>query len=100
MNVLQISSKFGEPTACKTGLVYNDGKYCVLGAAIMFQRNADPFKTMVGLRFPGIDVASRELGISYTDAETISTLNDSGNFDSAWRELKMALSGQGVDDEE
>jgi hypothetical protein len=100
----EIQKKFPSPVMCLDLCTEEQpaGCYCVLGAAIMFKRNADPVKTTADLRFPSAEVASKELGISYKWADYIAEINDDGNFDLAFYGLRAALNNQsffGNDDE-
>jgi hypothetical protein len=100
----EIQKKFPSPVTClDIGTEEQPaGCYCVLGAAIMFKRNADPLKTTSDLRFPSSVVSVNELGITYQWADYIAEWNDEGNFDLAFNGLRAALTGQsffGDDDE-
>jgi hypothetical protein len=92
----EIQKKFPKPVICLDNHTEEQpaGCYCVLGAAIMFKRNADPLKTTADLRFPTSVVAVSELGITYQWADHIAEWNDEGRFDMAFYGLRAALSGQ------
>lgn len=96
MLVDDIRLKFGDPVSCDDAKVPVAGEYCVLGAAIMYRRNADPKKTTLNLRFPNAITASKELGISYNSATTIADLADAKEFGAAWYALDLALQGHGL----
>ena len=103
MNVEEIKAKFPNPIACVGPTPDGDneplfGEYCILGAAMMFKRNAEVEKTISNIRFPTTLDASVELGISYNSADAIADLNDAEKFESAWHVLDLALQGRGFKD--
>lgn len=87
MTVEEIRAKFPAPVKYSDEARANNKRYCVLGAAILFNgdRNGPDY------RFPFSHLAAEILGINWNSAWNIGQENDSGDFERAWSLLDKAL---------